>query len=144
MNKKQKQNKTKTKKQKTKKEEKEEDTVRVRCWGRDVQFYGLGLWLLTTVPKFSGERVLIAGGTGIVGFGIVQAMLKQGTKVSNSFTDILMEGGTGSLLYSSSTCANEKDNGKSQTGSKTARCLRDYSHVSWITNKQINICLKNK
>ena len=46
------------------------------------------------MPKFSGERVLIAGGTGIVGFGIVQAMLKQGTKVSNSFTDLLMEVGT--------------------------------------------------
>ena len=82
------------------------------------------------MPKFSGERVLIAGGTGIVGYGIVQAMLKQGTKVSNSFTDIRMEGGTIHPRRAVKLCANENDNWKSQTGSKTARCLRDYSHVS--------------
>ena len=42
--------------------------------------------VLTATSTSLGARVLVAGGTGIVGSGIVQALLRQGARVSISFT----------------------------------------------------------
>ena len=44
------------------------------------------LSVLTATSTSLGARVLVAGGTGIVGSGIVQALLRQGARVSSSFT----------------------------------------------------------
>ena len=47
------------------------------------------------VAMFPGSRVLVAGGTGTVGSGVVQALLKLGAKVGSTIFSCFVWGGGG-------------------------------------------------
>lgn len=59
---------------------------------------------VTTLATLSDARVLVAGGTGIVGSGVVQAIVKQGIKVSYSGHHVHPRGFSGPVLKCQSLC----------------------------------------